>query len=185
MEDMLLNWEPAGRPGYTGKNKARKVAEYNSKYGEGNWKYMWEYGELYLDYIEECRVYEDGYYFYFLHHPWELNNLAKTASDVYDNAKSNVESGTDYSIQEAEGTHIQDISIRRVMKRRGKAFKGGHLVQIRGDSSEGKHLSPGVIPFHRPERIPEVTLEGKHWWLEGTIEDQYQKSKNLMVRKVA
>ncbi|MFC1731984.1 hypothetical protein ACFL6I_16820 [candidate division KSB1 bacterium] len=38
-------------------------------------------------------------------------------SEVYDIHPSNVESGLDYSNQECDATHLQDISVRRALTR--------------------------------------------------------------------
>ncbi|MFQ6010159.1 MAG: hypothetical protein ACE5J7_03520, partial [Candidatus Aenigmatarchaeota archaeon] len=61
-------------------------------------------------------------------------------------------------------------------------FQGKKLVQIRSHKSYwGKNLSPGRVPFHRPELIVEPHLEG--WWDDNSVECFYQSNKILQIRK--
>lgn len=47
-------------------------------------------------------------------------------------------------------------------------------------------LSPGQVPFHKPELIsyPDNLreLESKSWWLLLSVEDFYQMAKRLVIR---
>ncbi|MAF99327.1 MAG: hypothetical protein CMH61_01825, partial [Nanoarchaeota archaeon] len=74
---------------------------------------------------------------------------------------------------------LQDIAVRRVLRRLGRHFEGDHLVQIRGHKSEGYVLNPGQVPFHKPELI--LPSERKRWWKEGSVEAFYQHNKILVV----
>ena len=140
-------------------------------------------------------IYEDAYYHFFKQNPDVREWIVNTASEVYDIEPSNVDSGLDYTIQESDATHLQDISIRRVLTRltleeqghtpdpenlpRIPLFKGDHLVQIRGKDSEGYRLNPGQVPFHDPTLILDRDLTS--WWQPGSVEDWYQKNKVLLV----
>ena len=144
---------------------------------------------------EAYLIYEEAYYHFLKSHPQIREWIVGTASEVYDIQPSNVASGLDYTIQECGATHLQDISVRRVLTRlcleeKGIAydteslpvipiFKGDHLVQIRGVDSEGYPLNPGQVPFHKPESILPSDQSG--WWNEGSAEDWYQKNKVLLV----
>ena len=59
-------------------------------------------------------------------------------------------------------------------------------MQVRWIGSEGFDINPGVIPFHRPEKIyrgeiKDYTGGKSFWWKEGSLEDWYQKAKVLQV----
>ena len=106
-----------------------------------------------------------------------------------DDDPSNVESGLDYLQRGALRTHIQDIAIRNCVKRFGREFRGDKLIQIRdrmGEHPLSLELSPGQVPFHKPELIsyPDnlEEISNKAWWLPLSVEDFYQLVKRLVVR---
>ena len=102
------------------------------------------------------------------------------ASDVYDDELSNVKSEFDYTKQETPRTHIQDIAIRRSLLRLGVWFEGKELIRIRqekGTHSLSITLSPGRVPFHRPDLIVKPEITG--WWYPETVESFYQSNKYL------
>jgi hypothetical protein len=177
-------------PGYVGKHRNDLWAERDVKYGKGNWQTIWLVDDNYLEYEEACRLYEDAYFEYFKQRPELLEYLLEVASDVYDDDPSNVESGLDYSKRGDIRTHIQDIAIRNCVKRFGREFKGSRSIQIRdriGDHPLSLALSPGQVPFHKPELMSHpdnlTEIRGKAWWLPSSVEDFYQRAKRLVVRK--
>jgi hypothetical protein len=177
-------------PGYVGQRRNDLWAERDGKYGKGNWQTIWLVRGNYLEYEEACRLYEDAYFEYFKKRPELLEYLLETASDVYDDDPSNVESGLDYSKRGEVRTHIQDIAIRNCVKRFGRDFKGNQLIQIRdriGEHSLSLALSPGQVPFHEPGIISDpdnlAEIRSKAWWLPLSVEDFYQRGKRLVVRK--
>lgn len=179
-------WTTIERPSQFGKDRDKRYREYDEKYGKGNWRLVWEVGGSAIDRDGIVMLYEDAYYFFFKSHPDALERLLKDASDVYDDAPSNVTSGLDYDKQETDRTHLQDISIRRVVIRLGRAFTGKQLVQIR--DTQGSHplsvtLSPGQVPFHMPELIKQPEATG--WWKPGTVESFYQSNRVLQVKRSA
>jgi ADP-ribose pyrophosphatase YjhB (NUDIX family) len=177
-------WQIMGSPGYAGTGKAARDADRDRLYGPGNWRTAFRWGEGLVDRDTALQLYEDAYYAHFSTHPAVLDGLCAAACDVYDNAQSNVNSGCDYSAQETNATHLQDIAIRRCVLRLGRTFDGDHLVEIRGKDSEGFHLNPGRVPFHLPERI--VNRPGNPGWIQpGSIEDFWQSNKVLVVRTSA
>jgi len=174
------NWETLERPSYLGKKRDQKYAEWNALYGAGNWRICWKIGENFVDFLGVCALYEDGYFEFLRENPEFLYELIGETSDVYDDSPSNVNSYLDYIVQETERTHIQDIAIRRSLVRMGLWFKGNQLIQIR--HSQGTHrlsmiLSPGKVPFHKPNLIVEPELTG--WWDKGSVESFYQSNKFL------
>ena len=176
-------------PGYVGKHRNELWAARDAKYGKENWQTIWLVGGHYLEYKEACCLYEDAYFEYFKQRPELLEYLLEVASDVYDDDPSNVESGLDYSKRGDIRTHIQDIAIRNCVKRFGREFKGSRLIQIRdrmGDHPLSLALSPGQVPFHKPELMSHpdnlTEIRGKAWWLPSSVEDFYQRGKRLVVR---
>jgi hypothetical protein len=179
-----MQWITAQRPGYFGSRRGDKYAEYDREYGEGNWKIAWDVNGLDYDAESIVLLYEDSYSLFLSAHPQIADQLVSEASEVFDDAESNIESGLQYSFQETNRTHLQDIAIRRSLCRRGQWFQGSKPIQIR--DSLGEHplsmvLSPGRVPFHRPEWIVGPELEG--WWRPGSVESFYQSNKILKVRK--
>ncbi|MDZ4242050.1 MAG: 2-phospho-L-lactate transferase CofD family protein, partial [Candidatus Omnitrophota bacterium] len=168
--------------GFFGAARREIQQKLNSWFGRDGWQEMHLVEGRLLTPQQAILTYEDSYYYYFRSHPEVLEGLVSTASDVYDTAPSNVHSKLDYSNQEApdKGQHLHDIAVRRAVRRLGKQFRGSKLIQIRGRSSEGFHLNPGQLPFHRPEII--VNKVGG-WWKYGTIEDFWQNSKVIVLRE--
>ncbi len=130
--------------------------------------------------------YERSYDAFFDEHPEVLDQLEPFA-DVYDDAESNVDSGLDYSLQETDCTHVQDIAIRRCMAERGRQFKGSELLQIRdrvGSHELSMILSPGQVPFHDPSLIRGgVEPDPRQWWEPESTEAWYQANKTLLVKR--
>lgn len=177
---VYAGWKVVARPGQFGRKRDALVAGWNAEYGEGNWKVAYELNGHLFSRDVVLMLYEDAYVEYLRSHPDVLDWLCSTASDVYDNAPSNVASGFDYRAQEASSNHVQDIALRRALVRLGRWFEGDHPVEVRGRRSEGGHLSPGKLPFHRPEWIHQPAQKG--WWQPGSIEDFYQSNKVIVVR---
>jgi hypothetical protein len=176
-------------PGYLGSRREAKFAEWDEAYGRGNWSQLWIAGDQLLDFVGACTLYEDAYVEYLRQRPELLDHLCEVACDVYDDNPSNVGSGHDYRVQETVHTHIQDISIRNALVRLGREFRGNTLVQIRdakGKSAISMALSPGQVPFHRPELITTPTnlasIYEHRWWLPYSAEDFYQRNKRLAIR---
>jgi hypothetical protein len=178
-----IDWRTISRPGYFGRHREAHQGAFDELYGVGRWRLAWRFGELYIDRAAMSLIYEDAYYTYLFAHQDVLNQLCAEGRDVYDDAITNTASGLDYSAQETERTHVQDIAIRRAMVRLGRSFSGTELIQIR--HSDGTHplsltLSPGKVPFHRPELICQPQLDG--WWDDGSVESFYQSNKYLQAR---
>ena len=181
----MIKWKQIGRPGYFGKKKEEFVSEYNRKYGKGNWTLRWIADGYQMDYLASCRFhYEYSYFTYLLMRP-EIVDSISLYENVIDNAASNIESRLDYSIQESESTHIQDIAIRNCLHLLGRNFLGlsqERFLVIRGKSSSGAFLNPGVIPFHNPALIEDQSL-CPAWAERGSVEDFWQSNKWLVVKE--
>ena len=191
------------RLSYLGKKRDDTIKEFNEEFGEDNWMIGWVVGEnlhwnaaenslegkfAVLDFARACKHYEDAYYEHFSKHPDELEWICKNASEVYDNAITNVQSGLDYLKQEAFSTHIQDIAIRNVIARFDKKFEGKELLQIRTDGV-GEKWNPANIYFHRQEWFVEPRNAEGRWWTkdrykakEESVECWWQSTKFLMVK---
>ena len=178
----------SGRPSNGPRPLARTVTSGirsdHARYGKGNWRLVWDIGGNSVGRDGVVMLYEDAYYEFLRKNPDVLERLLRDASDVYDDAPSNVQSGFDYAKQETDRTHLQDISIRRCVLRLGRKFAGKSLVQIR--DTQGSHplsvtLSPGQVPFHMPALIKQPEATG--WWKPGSTESFYQSNRILQVKK--
>ena len=179
-----MSWENVGRPGFLGKHRDEKYQEWDKLYGKGEWRIVWLWGTSYVTFEGVCSLYEDAYVAFLGKNRSVLTNLTTVASNVYDDSPTNVSSGTDYKKQETGRTHIQDIAIRRALRRLNTSFKGNQLIQIRQE--KGTHplsmtLSPGKVSFNKPDKIVKPWLEG--WWDPGTVECFYQSNRILQVRR--
>ena len=189
-EDVMERWQTKERPGYLGKYREKKFAEWNARYGEGRWRLAWKVGQTFADYLGACALYEDAYFVFMSDNPEVTARLIIEASDIFDDAPTNVGSRFDYAMQETGRTHVQDIAIRRVLLRMGLWFTGPELIQIR--HSVGSHplsmtLSPGKVPFHRPDLMepapwtPESRPDHERWYDLDSTEAFYQFNKFLQV----
>ena len=182
----LLEYRRLGyfRPGSFGYTLGAISERLNSWFGPGGWKVMHRLqdGSLITE-SEAIQLYEDAYYVYLQSNPEILEELLAIASDVYDTAPSNIHSGFDYTIQETASRHLQDIAIRRVVRRLDKKFRGTQLIQVRGRHSPGWHLNPGVIPFHKRELVLHPKLTG--WWRGGSVEEFFQNTKVIILNEQA
>ena len=176
----MEKWIDVERPGYSGKRREARHQQWDKEYGQGNWRLAWRVGDVSVSLLGACTLYEDSYFEFLKNNPLVLKRLVTEASDVYDDSRTNIHSEFDYLKQETDRTHLQDIAIRRSVLRLGLWFQGDDLIQIRDKA--GPHplsimLSPGRIPFHRPDLILSPELEG--WWQPETPESFYQSNKYL------
>jgi hypothetical protein len=126
--------------------------------------------------VEEAAAFvEAAYLTHLLEQPRVLDRLLYQAADVYENSRTNVRSGLDYSLQERRDVHVYDIAIRRVLKALAREFSGYQLLRIAGRSCQFAPLNPATLPFHRPELIVEPALTG--WWQPGSLECFWRSNK--------
>lgn len=178
-----MEWKTVGRPGYLGARREACRREWDLRYGPGGWRLVWTLDGVLLGFEEAVAAYEEAYFRFLCRCPDVLDRLLADAADVYDDAPSNVGSGLDYAAQETGRTHLQDIAIRRCVRRMGREFAGTRLIQIRdrlGEHPLSLVLSPGRVPFHRPASIERPELTG--WWEPGSVESFYQSNRLLQYR---
>lgn len=180
-----MAWKTIEKPGYFGKKRDELYNLWDEKYGLGNWRIAYHWGDIVVPREMGIQFYEDAYCEFLNNSKETLDWLITTASDVYDTALSNIDSGLDYECQETPNNHIQDISIRRAVLRLGEEFKGDHPMHVRWKDTEGYRINPGVVPFHLPRMIVPGEINDYSgdgiWWESNTIEDFYQKNKVLQV----
>jgi hypothetical protein len=176
-----MAWETIERPGYMGKKRDEIISQYVAKYG-ANFRISWIWNNSIVDFSFACSIYEDAYYKDSFNREDVWNELLNEAKSVFDMDKSDIDSGLDYNIQTGKATHLQDISVRRVIERRGWHFSGDKPVQIRSHKSYwGTFFSPGKVAFHLQDLIESPHIKG--WWDKGSIEDFYQSNKVVQIRK--
>lgn len=180
----MNEWQSVERPWYIGKHRDEKIVHWNKEYGSGNWRFIWKIGNVDADFLGACALYEDAYFNFLYAYSPVAYQLIHEASNVYDDQISNIESGFDYTKQETNRTHIQDIAIRRSLLRLGVWFKGKESIRIRQE--KGNHplsmiLSPGKVPFHRPDLIIKPEVENS-WWDLQSVESFYQSNRFLQVK---
>lgn len=175
-------WLSVGRPGYAGLSGKDKAEKRDKLFGPENWRVVHLYKGRALLRPQALQLYEESYYKFFLANPEVLDWLCATASEVYDIEPSNIDAGEDYFKQDSSAVHLQDIAVRRCLRRLGRRFEGGHPVQIRGRDSDGYCLNPGMVPFHDPSEVLEPSLARGKWWKKNSIEDFWQSNKVLQVK---
>ena len=189
----LNDWKDEGRPGYLGAKRDEITHGWDEKYGKGKWTLGWSIGNgIFTDYLGACAIYEDAYARFLESHPEIVADLVARASNVYDVEPSDVRSGLDYRVQQHGRTHVQDISIRRVLTRMGLWFRGAELIQIRflvprAGRPEIDRLSPlltpGRVPFHLPALMEKSFTEVHDKWYDASsVEAFYQFNKHLLVQ---
>lgn len=180
----LSIWTVAHRPGFFGGHRAQIEATLDQKCGSNNWTLAWKIGKQFVSYIAAVQFYEDAYICDLGRRP-DLLDFVCNHCDVYDNAITNVECGLDYTHEEgrrARSNHIQDIAIRRAVFRLGRQFNlQGKLLEVRGWKSKGAAMSPGVVPFHRPDLISQPEKKPK-WAASHSVEAFWQSAKHVLIR---
>jgi len=181
--------EIVDRPGYFGHNRKKKEDEYDQKYGVGNWLEGWEiifenmmYPRIYS--FEEAIIWYDLSYYNFLAQNKYLMDIVCEYGECYDNDPSNVQCGLVHD-PKSYPRHLQDVSVRRAMKRLGVSFNGPKdmLLQIRGLETNGYFLNPGRVPFCDKGVINKETSPARPWVNEGTVEEFWQRNKVIVVGK--
>jgi hypothetical protein len=171
----------AGRSGHFGAQRDRRIAELNTKYGKGVWHLGFLLDDMVISYDDALKLYEESYFNYLWRNPAILSYVSESASEVFDTAQSNIQSGLDWYAQEDSATHLQDIAIRRAFKRIGARFNGERPLQIRGKNSELYVLNPGKVPFVMPDLIYDQSDLARPWVERGTIESFWQNNRVILI----
>lgn len=190
----MSEWKSIKRPGYFGRRRDERINEFNTKYGEGNWRLAWilpvanatltDPLPFHFTFEEACRqLYEESYFQYFKDRPEDID-YACQFGECIDNAITNVNSGRDYLKQEAFSTHIQDIALRNVLHRLGRKFEGPPdlILTIRSKDTDGIRFGPGEVPFFNPDLIMTPSLCPK-WAGQDSVEDFWQSNKWLQIKE--
>jgi hypothetical protein len=138
--------------------------------------------DIALEFEQACKVfYEESYQRYLEDRPDDIDFICEF-TECYDNSPTNVQSGLDYTTQEASSTHIQDIAVRNVLHRLGRSFTGKRteLLIIRSADSNGYRFGPGNVPFYAPNAITPPS-RCPSWAKEGSVEAFWQSNKWLQV----
>lgn len=107
-------WIPVGLPGFTGDQKARRVALLDERFGADGWRLGHVVRGRVLSPAEAILEYEASYRAFLLANRPLVAFLAEACGNVYDNAVGNV-FDDDYLQPHTESNHYQDISVRRVI----------------------------------------------------------------------
>lgn len=180
----MSEWISDHRPGYFGRRRDAIVRQYNDLYGSTGWRLAWVYANKSYTFEEACiQLYERSYYNYLMHRPDDLKFLC-SFGECIDNAPTNIQSGLDYTKQEAFSTHIQDIAVRNVLRGLGLRFNGApnNILTIRSADSNGFRFGPGNITFFDPEGIQQPSMVPK-WANKGSVEDFWQSNKWVQILK--
>lgn len=168
------------RPGFFGRRRDAIVADLDKKYGKGIWTLVWDDGIMGpLEFADACKYYyEMSYLNWFRRHPEEVDFICAGYSECIDNAPTNIQSGRDYTKQEAFSTHIQDIAVRNVLHTLKRTFNPSseEILVIRSADSAGYKYGPGNIPFMRPDLI-QIPTKTPRWANEGSVEAFWQSNK--------
>ncbi len=187
-------WFTVEKPGYLGKTKDAKEAEWNAQYGEGNWRYAWELasGES-LDFEQVFwQVYVAGYVAYFLSHRDEALFLVNNYAYAYDKELIPKDDAFDpYFLYNKAGhpNQFHNVALNIALEWfLGLPFLGEKPIQVRegkpgtpaDKQPEGYLWSPGRIPAIRPDLIPPPV--GDSWYNNTSIEGFYQNAKVVQVK---
>lgn len=183
-----MTWVTVGPPGHLGSRRAARHADWDARFGSGNWRLRWQVGPALHDQTAAVALYEDAYVTHLTGHPGLVETLVSTARDVWDHEPADTASGLDYTVQHGRSTHLQDIAVRRALVRLGTWFAGAELIRLRRPSDAahgvaaelGTQLDSGLVPFHRPDLIAGDEVSG--WWQPGSVESFYQSNRLLQHR---
>jgi hypothetical protein len=147
--------------GDLGKNRYKFLKLLNTKVGKGNWWWGFRTDKNLYSWQLGMQFYEDAYWSFFRKN---ISALKETVS--YDNVfvltGNDIEAGLDYNKQVDRTEHLEDIAVRRSLRRLGVWFKGENLYKIERNS----FLCSKNIDFHLPHLLK--TGEKTIWhWLAG------------------
>lgn len=178
-----MSWQTIDRPGYFGRSRDKKIAKLNKDHGIGNWRLVWIANAHECEYAEACKLfYERSYLEHLEKRPADVD-LICSFGECIDNAITNIQSGLDYTKQEAFSTHIQDIAVRNVLNQLGRKFEGSidNILTIHGGDSNGFRFGPGNVPFYNSDLIQQPSKR-PGWASEGSVEDFWQSNKYLQIK---
>ena len=107
-------WIPVGLPGFTGDEKARRVALLDGRFGADGWRLAHVVRGVTVPPEAAIAEYEASYRAFLRANRPLVAFLAEACGNVYDNAVANV-FDDDYLQPHTVSNHYQDISVRRVI----------------------------------------------------------------------
>jgi len=107
-------WIPVGLPGFTGDEKARRVALLDGRFGADGWRLAHVVRGVTVPPKVAIEEYEASYRAFLRANRPLVAFLAEACGNVYDNAVANV-FDDDYLQPHTVSNHYQDISVRRVI----------------------------------------------------------------------
>ena len=181
---MKTNYKIVDRPGYFGKRRAEKEAEYNRLYGD-KWLECWQMGcGPFMTFEEAVYFYDLSYYIHLRDNPGILKLITNEFSGCYDSEPSNMDCGLQHD-PTSHPRHIQDVSIRRAVAGLGFMWTAGKpLMQVRGPETPGWFLAPMLVPFIQPGWILGhhfIDRVVKEWVRHDSVEEFWQRNKVIVV----
>ena len=185
----MNEWISHDHPGFFGKNREERFQNWDSQYGQKNWRIrhklsdgtIWDFDQMFwFGFVA-------GYTHYFFHHENEAQMLAQKYVYTFDKVPltSKRHAFDPYAQYEKPGMPNQfhhvalNIAVERFL---GHTFCGEQPLQVR-EGYAGEQWGPGRIQFHRPELIGKPQYIREPWCHEGSVEDVYQNTKVLQLRK--
>ena len=107
-------WIPVGLPGFAGREKARRAALLDARFGPDGWRLGHVVRGAVVPPAAAILEYEASYRAYLRDRRPLVAFLAATCGNVYDEAVENVFSD-DYDQPDTLSNHYQDVSVRRVI----------------------------------------------------------------------
>lgn len=181
--------------GQFGKKRDEMFKSWDAQYGEDNWKIGWQLanGTL-LDFNHMFCLFIASYIQYFREHPEEARVITTNYAYAYDDDPITYEEAFDVThLLDKPGIKNQFHHVamnRALVNFLGLTFIGSEPLQVRMGKSgtlratwpKGYRWSPGRIPAVVPQKLfPDEELTG--WWDNSSIEDLYQKSKVLVIKR--
>jgi hypothetical protein len=175
--------------GYLAGDREKVYSQLDEQLGRGQWRIAWRLanGDV-LDYSQIFyEDFVDGYRAHFQQHPEEADFLTANFSYAYDKDLISREEAFDpYAYYNRPGHYnqIHHAALNIALRMLGASFRGQRPIQVRG-GEEGDKWNPGRIMATRPEQIPpDVELNGRWDWQEGSVEHLYQAAKVIQVRRL-
>ncbi len=171
------------RPGRFGIKREKRVEFYDNMFGHEHWSECWQVGSRVLNFLQAVELYDQSYHQFLAENPDIVQSIIQYG-ECYGYNPENVKAGCQHD-QFACPRHIQDVSVRRALKLLGVWFLGpaDHLLEIRGEDSNGAVLMPGRVPFIYPELILPDGRGGPvpEYVMPGSCEDFWQSNKCIVL----
>lgn len=172
------------RIGALPRDRDQRFEEYVRRYGRENCRLAWITGRSIAGFSGLCILFEDAYFNFLKDSPVICTELINQASEICSEPPPHIAWDLEYSNHMRE-VDLLVVALRRVLIRLGLWFQGEEKVKI--TLGEGGHpflsvvLSPGKVPFHRPDLIQKPEILGREWG-RGTVESFFWSNQVLQVK---